>query len=83
MSKINPSDRLSQKKSLFKARFMKPVHAHGAPQPILGFISIDVFFHTVSASDSELREKIEIMISVPASFSGGVFLGTTRFLAIR
>ena len=62
MSKINPPDRLSQKKSLFKARFMKPVHAHGAPQPILGFISIDVFFHTVSTCASKLRERMEMMV---------------------
>ena len=71
------------KKSLFKARFMKPLHTHGAYQPILGFISIRVFFHSVSACGSKLRKRIEIMVYVPASFFGGVFLGTTRFLAIR
>ena len=52
---------------------MKPLHAHGASQPILGFISIDVFFHTVTACASKLRERIEIMVCVPASFFGGAF----------
>ena len=82
LNEINPSDRLV-KKSLFKARFMKPLHAHGAPQPILRFISIDVFLHTVSACTSKLREKIEIIVYLPVSFFGGVFLGIVRFLAIQ
>ena len=47
---------------------MKPVHAHRAPQPILGFISIDVFFHTVSIYSSKLRERMEMMVCVPLSF---------------
>ena len=62
---------------------MKPVHAHRAPQPILGFISIDVFFHTVSIYASKLlrengNDGLRALI-----FFGGVFLGTARFLAIR
>ena len=48
LNEINPSDRFV-KKSLFKARFMKPVHAHGAPSPILRFSRIDVFLHTLHA----------------------------------
>ena len=47
---------------------MKPVHAYGAPQPILGFINIDVFFRTVSICASKLRERMEMMVCVPASF---------------
>ena len=62
---------------------MKPLHAHEAPQPILRFISIDVFLHTVSACTSKLREKIEIIVYLPVSFFGGVFLGIVRFLAIQ
>ena len=62
---------------------MKPLHAHGTPQAILGFFCIDVFFHTVSACAYKLREKIEIMVYVSASSFGGEFLGTTRFLAMR
>ena len=58
---------------------MKPLHAHG--HIILGFISIDVFFHTVSACASKLRERIEMMACLPAAFFGDVFLGTTRLLA--
>ena len=41
---------------------MKPVHAHGTPQLILGFISIDVFFHTVRTCASKLRERMEMMV---------------------
>ena len=63
---------------------MKPVHAHRAPQPIYGFISIDLFFHTVSTSASKLRERMEMMVQVPAFFFfGGVFLDTIKFIAIR
>ena len=73
ISKINPSDRLISQKSLFKVRFMTPVHAHGAPQPILGFISIDLFFHTVSTSALKLCEGMEMMVRVPASFLEAYF----------
>ena len=73
ISKINPSDRLISQKTLFKARFMKPLHAHGAPQPILGFISIDLFFHAVSTSALKLREGMEMMVQVPASFLEAYF----------
>ena len=48
---------------------MQPVHAHELPQPILGFISIDVFFHTEGICGSKLRERMEIIVLVPASFS--------------
>ena len=47
---------------------MKPVYAHGAPQPILSFISIDVFFYTVSTCASKLRKRKEMMVWVPAAF---------------
>ena len=47
---------------------MKAQHAYGAPQPILGFISIDVFFHAVSIDASKLRERMEMMVCVSASF---------------
>ena len=40
---------------------MKPVHAHGVPQPIL-------FFHTVRTCASKLREGMEMMVRVPPSF---------------
>ena len=59
------------------------MHAHGKPQPILGFISIHVLLYTLSACGSKLPERIEIMVYVLVSFFGEVFLGTTRFLAIR
>ena len=61
---------------------MKLLHTYGAPQPILAFTSIHVFFHTVSACGSKLRVRIEVIVYVPASFFGGGFLGTARFLAI-
>ena len=54
ISKINPSNRLISQKMTVQG-FMKPVHTHGAPQPILGFISNNMFFHTVSACASKLR----------------------------
>ena len=62
---------------------MKPLHALVTPQPVLGFFCFDVFFDTVSACGCKLRERIEIMVYVSASSFGDVFLGTTRFLAIR
>ena len=62
---------------------MKPLLTHGAPQPILRFISIHLFFQTVSACGSKLPERIEIMVYVPASSFGGVFLSTKRFFAFR
>ena len=62
ISKMNPSDRLISQKSLFEAHFMKPVHVHETLQPILGFISIDVFFHTVSTCASKLCQRMEMMV---------------------
>ena len=47
---------------------MEQVHAHGAPQPILGFICIDLFFHIVSTCPSKLRQRVEMMVRAPASF---------------
>ena len=47
---------------------MEPLHDHGAPQVIWDFISIEVFFHTVSACASNLLQRIEIMVYVPVSF---------------
>ena len=61
---------------------MKQLHTHGVPQTILGFISIHVLFHAVSACASKLHERIKIMAYVPTSFFRGIFLGTARFLAI-
>ena len=83
ISKTNPSDRLISQKSLFKARFMKPLHTHGAPLPILVFSSTHVFFHTVSSHASTLRQKIKVTVYVLTAFFGGVFSGTTKFLAIQ
>ena len=62
---------------------MNSLHTHGAPLPILVFISTHVFFHTVSLHASPLREKIKVTVYVLAAFFGGVFSGTTRFFAIQ
>ena len=73
ISKTNPSDRLISQKSLFKAHFMKPLHTHGAPLPILVFSSTHVFFHTVSSHASTLRQKLKVTVYVLTAFFGGVF----------
>ena len=57
---------------------MKALLTYGAPQPILSFMSIHDFFHTVSACASKLRKRIEIMVLVLASFFGGAFLLITK-----
>ena len=62
---------------------MKQLHVHEAHQPTMGFISMHVIFYAVSACASKLHERIGVMVYMHASFLGGVFLGTTRFLAIR
>ena len=59
---------------------MKPVHAHGPPQPILGLISIDVFFHIVRTYASKLRERMEMTVLVPASFLVAYFWVQQGFL---
>ena len=73
--KINPSQRLiSQKITVSqKAYFMEPLHDHGAPQAIWDFISIELFFHTVSACASNLLQRIEITVYVPVSFLWHIF----------
>ena len=53
---------------MFKALSMKPVHTHGAPQPTLGFISIDMFFHTVSTCHFKIARENGNDGQVPASF---------------
>ena len=58
---IRPTDSLV-KKSVFKERFMKSVHAYGPFQPSLLFISINLFFHKVGTCASKLRERIEMMV---------------------
>ena len=62
---------------------MKPLRAHRASQPILVFISINVFFHTVTACASKLRERMEIMVYAPASFFSGICLAQRSLLFDR
>ena len=62
---------------------MKPFYTIGALQTILGFISAHVFFHTVRACASELRERSEVLVYVAASFFGDICLGQTRLLVIK
>ena len=74
ISRINPSDRLISQKTTFQRTLHKTNAYTWASQPILSFISIHVFFHTVSACASKLRERIEIMVYVFTSFFGGELL---------